>query len=202
MQVQDVLFNSILCRANRDLAEIATIIGEDPSQLREWNDQTRTALKDRCWDEEDGIYYDLDRVTGRLLKDNTIAGLHTLYGGVAPPARAHRMIEEHLLNPAEYSPRDGYLAPTTSMDSSWFNPMNYWLGPVWVSTNWMLLHGLRDYRREDLARHLRDDTLHLVAQSGFREYFNPLTGEGYGTDSFGWTAALTIDLIGDEGPLT
>ena len=33
------------------------------------------------------------------------------------------------------------------------------------------------------------------AQSGFREYFDPFGGEGFGTDGFGWTAALTLDFI-------
>lgn len=35
LQVQDVIFNSILCRANIDLAQIATIIAEDPAPARD-----------------------------------------------------------------------------------------------------------------------------------------------------------------------
>jgi hypothetical protein len=35
----------------------------------------------------------------------------------------------------------------------------------------------------------------LVERSGFREYFDPFGGTGFGTDGFGWTAALTIDVI-------
>ena len=101
----------------------------------------------------------------------------------------------HLLDAREYWPDGGSPVPTTSADSSWFNPENYWLGPVWVNTNWMVLHGLREYGRDDLADTVRDRTLALVAGSGYREYFNPFSGEGYGTDSFGWTSALTIDLI-------
>ena len=38
-------------------------------------------------------------------------------------------------------------------------------------------------------------SLRLVARSGYREYFDPFDGTGYGTDGFGWTAALVIDLI-------
>ena len=39
--VQDVLFNSLLCKANRDLAEIARVIGEDPSSYDELAEKTK-----------------------------------------------------------------------------------------------------------------------------------------------------------------
>jgi len=38
-------------------------------------------------------------------------------------------------------------------------------------------------------------SVRLIAGAGFREYFNPFDGTGYGTDGFGWSAALTIDFI-------
>lgn len=195
LQIEDVLFNSILCRANRDLAAIAEIVGASADLPNRWFAQTSRAINDKLWDEEDTTYYDFDRVAGRLLKDNTIAGFHSLFGGVATAKRASTLIDRHLLNAGEYWPRDGFPVPTTSIDSPWFNPENYWLGPVWVSTNWMLINGLREYGRDDLADEIRDKTLELVSQSGYREYFNPVSGEGYGTGSFGWTSALTIDLV-------
>ncbi|HCF98995.1 MAG TPA: glycoside hydrolase, partial [Chloroflexi bacterium] len=83
----------------------------------------------------------------------------------------------------------------TALNSPWFNPENYWLGPVWINTNWMVMHGLASYGRRDLAETLKRDSLSLIAKSGFREYFNPISGEGYGTDSFSWSAALSIDLL-------
>lgn len=206
LQVQDVLFNSILCRANVDLEEIATLVGEDPGPVRAWRDKTSTAINERLWDERDGTYYSFDRVAGHLLKDDTIAGFGPLFGQVAPPDRAARLIEGKLRNSRQYWPAGGYPVPTTALDSSWFNPENYWLGPVWISTNWMLIQGLLDGGSEGLAEDLSHRTLDLVTRSGYREYFNPLTGQGYGTDSFSWTAALTIDLVaamqehgGDDG---
>jgi len=195
LQVEDVLFNSILCRANLDLAAIASSIGEDRTAANTWFEQTSGAINAYLWDETDGTYYSRDRVAGHLLKDDTIAAFHTLYGQVAPPERAGRLIDAHLLDPAAYWPKAGYPVPTTAMNAPYFNPENYWLGPVWVNTNWMVMRGLREYGCEDLAEDIRDKTLGLVERSGYREYFNPLTGEGYGTQSFGWTAALTLDLL-------
>jgi hypothetical protein len=199
LQVQDVLFNSVLCRANLDLAEIAGIIGEDPEQARDWHAATKRAVNARCWDEEAGMYFDYDRVAGRLLTIDTIAGLHALYGEVATDERASRLVEVHVLNPRQFWPDSGYPVPSTALDSDWFNRENYWLGPVWISTNWMIARGLASYGRADLAASLTTHTLDLVQRSGYREYYDPFSGQGYGTDDFSWTAALTIDLAAETG---
>jgi len=66
---------------------------------------------------------------------------------------------------------------------------------VWVNTNWLVLQGLRGIGADDLAAAIRRQTIQLVNHHGFREYFDPFTGEGYGTDSFSWTAALVIDML-------
>lgn len=197
LQVEDVLFNSVLCRANLDLATIAEAIGEDADEPRQWHQRTAAAINHKLWHDGDATYYSFDRVAGRLLRDDTIAAFHTLYGDVAPEARARRMVEGHLLNSTSFWPEGGTPIPSTSMDSTWYNPENYWLGPVWVNTNWMVLHGLRDYGYQDSARTIADRTLELISNSGFREYFQPKTGEGFGTNSFSWSAALTIDLLAE-----
>ena len=36
-------------------------------------------------------------------------------------------------------------------------------------------------------------------EEGFREYFDPITGAGYGSTLFSWTAALLIDVLMDKG---
>jgi neutral trehalase len=198
LQVQDVIFNSILCRANQDLAEIALIIGESPDQAEAWHAKTLAAINSTLWDEADKCYFSRDRVAGMLLKDDSIATFIPLFGEVPPGDRAEVLVGR-LTDVKKYWPRAGHPIPTTAMDSSWFNAQNYWLGPVWVNTNWMVLRGLQKYARADLADSLRTTTLNLVEGQGFREYYDPFTGEGYGTDSFGWTAALTIDLVETSG---
>ncbi|MDQ2745058.1 MAG: glycoside hydrolase [Chloroflexota bacterium] len=199
LQVQDVLFNSILCNANSALAEIAGIVGEDPSQANAWRESTIRAINERLWDEQAGTYFSYDRVARQLLKDDTIAGFGVLYGSAAPADRADRLLRIRLTNPREYWPDPGYPIPTTAMDSPWFDPGRYWLGPVWVNTNWLLIHGLMKYDRVNLAADLTHRTIDLVDRSGFREYYHPITGHGYGTEAFSWSAALTVDLIAGMG---
>ncbi|HEX8918105.1 MAG TPA: hypothetical protein VF898_06360, partial [Chloroflexota bacterium] len=55
--------------------------------------------------------------------------------------------------------------------------------------------------RPDIAQRLSDVTLGLVRDGGFREYYDPHTGEGYGTDNFSWSAALTIDLLAERAEM-
>lgn len=156
------------------------------------------AINETLWDETEGCYFSRDRVAGTLLKDDTAATFVPLFGQAVPRDRAERVIQR-LVDPKRYWPQGGYPVPTTAMDSPWFNAKNYWLGPSWINGDWMVLHGLRSYGREDLAQALKQTVLDLVGREGYREYYNALTGEGYGTDSFGWTSALTIDLVDEKG---
>jgi hypothetical protein len=197
LQIEDVLFNSVLCRANLDLADIADVLGEDSDVPRKWHERTAAAINTKLWNDHHGAYFSYDRVMGKLLFDETVAAFHPLYGQVATVERGQRLVNDHLLNPNKFWPEAGTAIPTTSIDSPWYNPENYWLGPVWVNTNWMVLHGLRDYGYSDLAAATAKGTLALVDKSGFREYFHPETGEGFGTNTFSWTAALTIDLLSE-----
>lgn len=198
LAVEDVLFNSVLCRANRDLARLSEVLGSSSDQPTGWFRQTSAAIQSKLWSAEDNTFYSYDRNADQLLKIDTITGLHALYGAAATPDQARAMIEGQLLSAQKFWPAQGLPIPTTATDSHWFNPENYWLGPVWVNTNWMVSEGLDIYGRADLARAVREATLTLVERSGFREYFHSVTGEGYGTDSFSWSAALTLDLLARE----
>lgn len=63
----------------------------------------------------------------------------------------------------------------------------YWRGPTWVNTNWLLTDALGD----DLVAR----TLELSAREGFREYYDPHTGDGLGATGFTWSAALVLDWL-------
>jgi hypothetical protein len=58
--------------------------------------------------------------------------------------------------------------------------------------NMMIAEGLADAGCDELARRIKRDTTGLVAEGGFREYFDPVTGDGLGGDHFSWTAAVSL----------
>ena len=73
-----------------------------------------------------------------------------------------------------------------------FERRRYWRGPTWINVNWLIIDGLQRSGQEALAAKLAARTIELIARSGFREYFDPVSGEGCGADDFAWTAALVL----------
>jgi hypothetical protein len=48
--------------------------------------------------------------------------------------------------------------------------------------------------RDAEASHLVERTAALVRQSGFREYFNPITGQGFGARQFG-VSSIAVEIV-------
>ena len=203
--IQDTLFNAVLYRANADLRALATAIGEPTAEIAGWLARQAEAFATKLWADDVGLYRDYDLRAQESIPANTIATFVPLYAGIPDAATAARLVEEHLANPAEYAPGGApatiYGVPSAGKNGATFDPRRYWRGPVWVITNWLIMQGLRRYGYTDLAATLRRQTLDLVARAGFREYFDPLTGEGSGSAGFSWSAALTLDLLAEaESP--
>ncbi len=196
--VQDVLFNTLLCQANRDLAEIARILGEDPTSFEAWAERTARAVNQKLWDEEHGIYIDFDLVTGSPVHVHVTAGFIPLFASIPDPIRAQRMYD--YLNSDAFCQlsESCYAVPSYDRHEPDFSPVCYWRGPVWININWLLYHGLRRYGFQEYAQRLRQSIIDLPQQHGFYEYYNPFTGEGHGTDQFSWTASLLIDILSEK----
>ena len=196
--VQDVMFTSILQRADTDLVWLLEQLGEDPSEVIGWQRQVREAFDARFWHDGAGRYQDLDLRRGGPITVNTCATFMPLYGGLASPEQARRLVEDHLNNPAEYAPGESlqHAVPTTAADDPAFEARRYWSGPVWLITNWLIWQGLLDYGYQAEAARLRQDSLSLL-QHGFAEYFDPRNGHPAGTTDFSWTAALALEMAAD-----
>jgi glycogen debranching enzyme len=87
--------------------------------------------------------------------------------------------------------------PSHDLLGETFDPHRYWRGPAWFNTGWLLERGLRLHGERARADALRTAVLELAAASDFAEYVDPYTGEACGATGFGWTAALTLDLLHD-----
>lgn len=190
--VEDLTFNCILIRANQQLGYIAkTIRHELPEELVESMAKTETALE-QLWDPYSSQYYSRNFVTHALLKEPSIATLMPLYAGIISKERAQTLVKmlenQHLFGPA-------YPVPSVPVNSPWFSPDQYWQGPTWINTNWLIIDGLSRMGFKDHAAALKESTIELIAKSGFGEYFDPVTGEPDGASNFSWTAALAIDLL-------
>jgi hypothetical protein len=198
--VQDVLFNSLLSKANRDLAEIARVIGEDPTPHEELAAKTKRAINEKLWDEARGTYLDYDFADGspiRVYFGPNLVG--PLYAGIPDQARAERVVDT--LENEGFGLSDENVTPVPSYDvrGYGFSEQRYWRGPVWININWFLMHGLEAYGYGERAERLRRTITDLCRGEGFHEYFHPTSGEGLGSILFSWTAALLLDVLLDDG---
>jgi glycogen debranching enzyme len=198
--IQDVLVNSILFRADDCLRDLAISIGESETEIDDWMANARSAFSNKLWNDKDLMYYDYDVVGDQQIREKTIASFMPLFAGIVDNERGRLLIEKHLASETEYSPdikRSKYRFPTVSKKSRFYDSRRYWRGPIWANINWLMIQGLRRYKYNSLAHSIKIDTLDLISKSGFSEYFNPKTGDGYGTQEFSWTAAVAIDLLLD-----
>lgn len=193
--VQDVLFNALLVQANRDLAEIARVLGEDPGPWEGLAERTATAMNTKLWDEEHGIYFDYDLVAGELVQAHVAAGFSPLYAGVPEKRRAARMVGR-LNSNGFYRLNDAcWAVPSYDREEPGLSPDHPWRGPIWINVNWVLYHGLRRYGYDDCADRVKEAICEMPRRWGFREHFDPDTGRGHGSGDFSWTAALALDLL-------
>lgn len=201
--VEDVLVNSIYAQGLASLARLAAICKETSTAERLTAKASRVteALIAKCWDEDVGLFWNLDGPRERHAKVKTILSLMPLILPNLPKAHVTRLAE-HLTNPEEFAlphpiPSVAGNEPSFTPDISveFHNERPLWRGTTWVNINWFLVHGLRQHGYGKLAQKIATKTVDLVTRHGFREYFNPITGEP-GTLSarnFSWSA-LAIDL--------
>lgn len=191
---EDALVNAIYAFSLRALARL---LGDDPAavEFQRMADKTRDALLSKCWDEDAGAFFDLQGVAEKPVKMTTISSLMPLILDDLPRPIVERLVGEWLTNPAHFWLP--YPIPSVPASNPRFMPGNprgfIWRGPSWVNTNWFLSHALRRHGYGDVADTIKTRTLQAVAQSGFREYYQPYTGEGLGARDFGWST-LALDL--------
>lgn len=195
--VQDVLFNAILYRADKDLQALGDVIGEDTSVIEGWIRRMEAGFNRRFWDDDAGLYYDFDVRHQRKIQISTGITFLPLFAGLTSPEQAERLIHEHYQHPKHYAVDNQvkYHLTSASKDLQGWDPRRYWRGPVWILLNWLVYHGLLDYGYTREAAGLCADSLALMSKSGFREYYDPRDGTGCGSERFSWSAALAIDWL-------
>ncbi|MEU7578871.1 hypothetical protein AB0B50_14845 [Streptomyces sp. NPDC041068] len=172
---------------------------------------TRT-LVDRLWDPAREIFLCRDlrtgstgstggtgstSGTGRLIPERGVTGLVPLVLPALPREVATALVRTArgphfgLGGPARLVPSHDLTAPA-------FDAHRYWRGPAWFNTNWLVEKGLRLHGERARADALREEMLDVAGASDFAEYVDPYTGRGRGARGFGWTAALTLDLLAEE----
>jgi len=196
---EDVMVNAIYADGLRCLAKL-TDLAHEAEEFAARASRVRAALETKSWDEKTGVFWDLAGWDDEPARTLTFSSLFPLILEDLDPRKATRLIHEHLLNEREFwlsYPVPSVAATEPSFDPTW-RTNTTWRGPTWINVNWYLYWGLRAHGRRDIASELAERTVRMMASSGTREFYNPLTGEGQGARDFGWST-LVLDLIAAEG---
>ncbi|HEX8627944.1 MAG TPA: hypothetical protein VF755_07220, partial [Catenuloplanes sp.] len=189
--VEDPMCNALLAAGEHALASIAAEIGQDPRPHLSAAGGLTDALVSQLYDPVAGMFFPRDAHTGSLIRSYSVGGLLPLVVPGLPVAA--ELVKTALGD--RFRLREACPLPSYDLTAPDHDPGRYWRGPGWVNTSWLFWHGLRLHGETSLAEDLRRRLLDRVRRAGFREYLDPLTGAGHGTDGFSWTAALTLDLI-------
>ncbi len=195
--VEDPAFNALLIASEYALARIARELGAAAPARQNRAERLTDALVERLWEPSAGMFLCRDVRAGELIPERGVSGLVPLLLPDLPRDLAATLVRT-VCGPHFGLGGTTRLVPSYDLLGDAFDPHRYWRGPAWFNTNWLLERGLRLHGERGRADALRKGMLHTAGASGFAEYVDPYTAQACGVTGFGWTAALTLDLLHDR----
>jgi len=124
---------------------------EQVAHLQEEVERLTRFVNDRLWDDREGFYFDM-WPDGSLNGVKSVAAFWALLAGVAEADKQQRLIA-HLCDESAFA--RPHPVPSLSADHPDYEPQGqYWRGAVWPPTNYMILRGLTECGRHQLAYHI------------------------------------------------
>jgi len=199
--VYDVPLNAILAESLRVTGLMARRAGHE--KIATYSEMKAAKVRDAMADifRSGHLYQSVYGPKLHRIPVRTWALFMPMYAGVASDTEARHLVEDYLLNPQEFALPYGVSTvplsepsfdPNGDWKGDWWVGTN-WRGPVWMSSNWFIVQGLLRYGYVAEAQKIYHDSLKLIHQSGFREYYDPLTGQGHGARNFTW-GGLVLDM--------
>jgi neutral trehalase len=198
--VNEVGFNTIYAQNLVALADLCDALGDpDAEMYRNLSQTVVEAMIEHMYDEETAAFYDIYTRSREKIRVLTPTILFPLVIRGLPQDISEAIIAHHLSNEQEFAAP--FPIPSVAKNEPSFDPCAseyLWRGPTWIFYNWFIYQCLyyQEYRAE--AHLLRKTIINLIRQSGFREYYNPFTGEGYGARNFTWSG-LVVDMLNIDG---
>ncbi len=199
--VNDVMMNTIYADNLAYLSEISGILGKDREQryYQSVADEVSEEIIDTMWHEDEQKFY--------AQKDSEpipVVSVSNLFPIILPTIREQQAesIVAMLEDPDWFG--TPYPVPTVPVNSEHYDPhyseKRIWRGPTWINMNYLLTQGLirqRDrfafvnpelaMRCHDRASAIASASADLVDREGYREFYDPETGEGFRVHNFGWS---------------
>ena len=183
LRVLDPTMHFILLRANRDLKAMLEALGRETDEVAAWSTTLEAGVAQFRKPDAPGLYARY-LTCGTFSEHVSSASFLCWYAGVE---------DAGMLGALKQSFSEcRFPVPSLPANTQAFDAKRYWRGPVWAFMNSMIARGLAEMGHRQEAAHLRQCTCDLIAEHGFAEYFDPLTGAPAGGGKFSWTAAVWL----------
>lgn len=194
--VKDVGFNTIYTINLKVMAELAGLINSKEAEYyRRQSEKVSGAIFEMMYDEETVAFLDLYGHQQTKIKILTPTIFFPVLLDEIPDSVCKQVIERHFYNKEEFD--TPFPIPSVAINHPSFYPeesLYLWRGPTWIAYNWFMHKFFADKGYKEEADKLVNSIKELISKSGFREYYNPFTGEGYGAQDFTWSA-LVLDMM-------
>lgn len=193
-RVKDAGFNAIYAVDLHCMEKLAALVGDDPEVFAGRRRRLVKSMVRLMYDEESAAFYDVQEPRSTQIRVRTPTIFFPLAIEELDRDIAHRVIDAHFARGDEFGAP--LPIPSVEMRDPAFYPGEtpfIWRGPTWAPSNWFLYHALKKRGFGDQAERLRRSLSTLVEKSGFREYYDPISGEGHGAREFTWSGLL-VDM--------
>ncbi len=198
--VKDVLVNTVYALDLEAMSKICSL-GGDTDGNTYYSDRAKfigKSIFEQMYDKNDYAFYDTVGRKNQKLPVKTFSIFLPCMLEAIPPEISTAVFKKHLFNKEEFDLP--YPIPSVAKHELSFDPLGsrwLWRGPTWVVGNWLMHRCLKQCGLIEKAEKLHQTIRALIEKSGFREYYNPFTGEGYGAHDFTWSG-LIIDMINSD----
>ena len=198
-EIIPVDLNCLMYNLETLLADIYARLNDDTNAktFMELANRRSNAIEKYCWVQSKGFYFDYDWKQ-QIPKDSmTLAALFPLFFKIAPK----KFVEEMVPMIQNDFLKDGGLVSTLNTTSQQWDAPN-----GWAPLQWIVIVGLENYGKTELASTIASHWLRLVSQVFDRkgklmEKYNVVDtsleaggGEYPGQDGFGWTNGVFLAL--------
>ncbi len=187
--VVDVGFNSLFLKANKDLVKLLKKFKLNYDELDLFISKSESEIiKLYNYDSDEFVSKDLN--TNKDISIPSITNYFTLIADLKND-KLNKKIIDNLKN---HNLNEKYIFSTIKPDHQTFEEKRYWRGPIWINCNWIIYQGIKN-KDKNYSITIKNETISLIENKGFHEYYSCNDGSVMGANNFSWSAALYLDLV-------
>ena len=140
--------------------------------------------------------YDSDEFVSKDLNTNKDVQIPSItnYFTLIADLKNDKLNKKIINNLKNHNLNEKYIFSTIKSDHQTFEEKRYWRGPVWINCNWLIYEGIKNKDKEYSIK-IKNETISLIENKGFHEYYSCNDGSAMGANNFSWSAALYLDLV-------